>query len=108
MGKGESTDRQIDTGVVRLAVDEVVQAPAREPDDDQVHRQVEEQEWCCYISAHSSHDQTKTFKPQHKLKQVAMRIPVISSLIFLLRLSVAGVFFLSFGLCVRKQDMRDI
>jgi len=42
--------------MVGLAVDEVVQAPAREPDDDQVHHQVEEQEWRSYISPHSSHE----------------------------------------------------
>lgn len=43
------------TGVVGLAIDEVVQAPAGEADDDNVHDEVQGQERRCYVSPHGGH-----------------------------------------------------
>lgn len=60
------------TRMIGLAVDEPVKTPASKAHHDEIHDQVEKQQWSCYISAHSrshlsSTSSSSLFKPT-KLK----------------------------------------
>ena len=41
--------------MVSLAIDEAVEAPASEAEDDQVHEQVQEQQWSRHVPPHRCH-----------------------------------------------------
>lgn len=40
------------TWVVSLAVDVLIDTPTCETKHNQVHNQIQEQQWCCYVSSH--------------------------------------------------------
>lgn len=55
----EKVEKQ--TWTVGCAIDKMIQAPTREPNNNNIHNQIQHQQWCYRISPHSSRHSLSSF-----------------------------------------------
>ena len=54
------------TRVIGLAIDEPVETPTSKTDNDQIHDQVQKQQWSCHVPSHSLSHRSLKFHTQRK------------------------------------------